>query len=142
VTLLPAGVERLNLVLNAGPDSVPRARHGLRRWLEQTVPAIDRVTRSDLELVLTEACTNVVRHAYESPLSSYTACAALDHDTIALEIRDSGCWRRPGNAEGGHGIPLMRELSDVLEIDSTESGTTVRMRVQLAPADVLRPVSR
>jgi hypothetical protein len=36
----------------------------------------------------------------------------------------------------------MRELSDELEIDSSEAGTTVRMRVQLAPADVLRPLGR
>jgi serine phosphatase RsbU (regulator of sigma subunit)/DNA-binding response OmpR family regulator/anti-sigma regulatory factor (Ser/Thr protein kinase) len=142
VTLLPAGVERLSLVLSATADSVPEARHGLRRWLDETVPALDRMTRGDLELVLTEACTNAVRHAYDTPLASYTASAALDHDTIAIEVRDTGRWRRPSGDGGGHGIPLMRELSDELEIDSSDVGTIVRMRVQLAPADVLRPVSR
>jgi anti-sigma regulatory factor (Ser/Thr protein kinase) len=125
-------VQRLDLALCAAPDSVPEARHGLRRWLEEIVPSLDGVVRGDLELVLTEACTNVVRHAYDSPQASYTASATLEDDAIALEVRDSGRWRTPGSGGGGHGIPLMRQLSDECEIDSSDDGTTVRLRVQLA----------
>lgn len=120
----------LELSLPARAENVAVVRHAFGGFGDAY--GVDDQTLSDIKLAVTEACTNVVRHAYDSPLASYTATAFLDGDAIALEVRDNGCWRPQGRGDGGHGIPLMRKLSDQLEIDSGNEGTTVRLRVACA----------
>ncbi len=128
VRLVKQAAAPMRLTLAATPASIPVARHGLRDWLRDSLPELDPIVASDLELAWAEACTNVVRHAYRSPHETFIAAAILEPDAICLEIADHGGWRGPSEREGGRGLPLMRQLCDELEIDRRPDGTTVKMR--------------
>jgi serine phosphatase RsbU (regulator of sigma subunit)/CheY-like chemotaxis protein/anti-sigma regulatory factor (Ser/Thr protein kinase) len=132
VRLLPQPTGPLKLLLPAQADSVPLARHRLRDWLELNVPVLDRVTRTDLEVAFSEACTNVVRHAYGPGDATFSASVTLGESAVALEIRDSGSWRPPRGEHGGRGLFLMQQLCDELLIDRRPDGTTIRMERQLS----------
>ncbi len=103
-------------------------------------------TIHELDLIMTEGCANVVRHGYRD--------GALKGDVeVVLDIRDCkyvdisitdwgvGLAQKkvtpcdPGPlAEGGRGLFIMSELSDVFEVKSTEESTTLYVR-KLIPLD-------
>ncbi|HYZ80905.1 MAG TPA: SpoIIE family protein phosphatase [Solirubrobacteraceae bacterium] len=122
----PLGALDLNLPASTG--SVPLARHRLRVWLIENVPELDRVVRGDLEVAWSEACTNVIRHAYGPVDAMFQATASRDKDSVTLEVRDRGQWRPPRGQHGGRGIALMRVLCDEVTVDHRAEGTTVTMR--------------
>jgi anti-sigma regulatory factor (Ser/Thr protein kinase) len=128
VRLLEQSIEPLQLTLPARPESIPLARHRLRDWLTTNVPRLEQMSRGELELAWTEACTNVVLHAYERPDETFVASAVLEPGAVCLEISDHGRWRGGGDREGGRGLPLIRQLCDELDIDRRANGTVVKMR--------------
>ena len=128
VRVLGPPLGALELTLPAKAGSVPLARHRLRVWLDENVPELDPVARSDLEVAWSEACTNVIRHAYGPVDASFDATAARDGDAVTLEVRDTGQWRPPRGQHGGRGIALMRHLCDDVRVDRRAEGTTVTMR--------------
>jgi serine phosphatase RsbU (regulator of sigma subunit)/CheY-like chemotaxis protein/anti-sigma regulatory factor (Ser/Thr protein kinase) len=132
VRLLGAAPGPLQLSLPARAESVPLARHRLRAWLAAEVPELDRMTRGDLEVAWSEACTNVVRHAYGPRDAMFEATASLDEAAVSLVVRDRGGWRPPRGRQGGRGLNLMRELCDQVLIDRGSDGTTVTMRRAVA----------
>ncbi|HEY2437163.1 MAG TPA: SpoIIE family protein phosphatase [Solirubrobacteraceae bacterium] len=134
VRLLAAPAGLLDLTLPAVSASIPLVRHRLRSWLEAQAPPLDRMARADLEVAWSEACTNVVRHAYGPSEATFNARASLEPDSVVLQVRDHGSWRPPRGGHGGRGIRLMEELSDELEIERGVEGTTVTMRRRLEPA--------
>jgi anti-sigma regulatory factor (Ser/Thr protein kinase) len=131
VRVLGPPLGALELTLPAKAGSVPLARHRLRVWLGENVPELDRVARSDLEVAWSEACTNVIRHAYGPVDARFEATAAREEDAIRLEVRDRGHWRSPRGQHGGRGIALMRHLCDEVTVDRRSDGTTVTMRTSL-----------
>ncbi len=131
VRVLGPPLGALELTLPAKAGSVPLARHRLRVWLDENVPELDPVARSDLEVAWSEACTNVIRHAYGPVDASFDATAARDGDAVSLEVRDTGQWRPPRGQHGGRGIALMRHLCDDVRVDRRAEGTTVTMRRSL-----------
>jgi serine phosphatase RsbU (regulator of sigma subunit)/CheY-like chemotaxis protein/anti-sigma regulatory factor (Ser/Thr protein kinase) len=134
VGLVDASVGALELKLPARAQSVTVARHRLRAWLEENAPELDPVSRADLEVAWSEACSNVVRHAYGPAEASFDASASRKGNELRMTVRDTGQWRAPGNRSGGRGLPLMKELSDELMIDRRDDSTTVTMVRQL-PSD-------
>ncbi len=128
VRLLAEPAGPLQLTLPARPESVPLARHRLRAWLAAEFPDLDRMTRGDLEVAWSEACTNVVRHAYGPRDAVFAASASVADGTISLVVSDSGGWRPPRGRYGGRGLALMRQLCDEVLIDRRADGTTVTMR--------------
>ncbi|HET8976804.1 MAG TPA: SpoIIE family protein phosphatase [Solirubrobacteraceae bacterium] len=128
VRLLAAVSGPLTMNLPARAASVPLARHRLRAWLAAEVPEIDRMTAGDLEVAWSEACTNVVRHAYGPRDATFEASASRLGDEITLRVRDSGSWRPPRGGHGGRGLALMRHLSDEVIVDRGEDGTTVTIK--------------
>ena len=103
VQLIDAKVGSLELKLPATAQSVTVARHRLRAWLEENAPELDPVARADLEVAWSEACSNVVRHAYGPAEASFEATAARDDDRVLMKVRDTGQWRAPGDRSGGRG---------------------------------------
>ncbi len=128
VRVLGPPLGALQLSLPAKATSVPLVRHRLRVWLNENVPELDPVARCDLEVAWSEACTNVIRHAYGPGDATFEATAARDGDAVSLQVRDTGQWRPPRGQHGGRGIALMRELCDEVRVDRRSEGTTVTMR--------------
>ena len=97
----------------------------------------------DLKTVVTEACNNVVLHAYpgaeEGPLE---VTASASDDAIEIEVQDQGSGFQPSSGVGGElslglGLPLIAALSDSFEISGAAGkGTRMRMRFELAAAAV------
>jgi serine phosphatase RsbU (regulator of sigma subunit)/DNA-binding response OmpR family regulator/anti-sigma regulatory factor (Ser/Thr protein kinase) len=128
IRFLPVNASALELTLAARPDSVSRARHALRAWLSECMPELDRTEQGDLELVCSEACSNVIRHAYGPVEATYSLSARRLGDVLELQIVDRGQWRAPRGRHGGRGLSLIRQLCDEVSIDRRADGTTVTMR--------------
>ncbi len=128
VRVLGPPLGALDLTLPAKATSVPLVRHRLRVWLNENVPELDSVARCDLEVAWSEACTNVIRHAYGPGDATFQAMAARDGEAVSLQVRDTGQWRPPRGRHGGRGIALMRELCDEVRVERRSEGTTVMMR--------------
>jgi serine/threonine-protein kinase RsbW len=87
--------------------------------------AVPDETVHDLKLALTEACTNSIRHAYETSEAGQVEIRyELAEDQIAIEVTDEGAGFAVDEAaesdrmsESGLGIAIIRALADELEID-------------------------
>jgi anti-sigma regulatory factor (Ser/Thr protein kinase) len=128
-------------LLPAVPMAVSQLRHELVAVLSR-----DGLTRrDDIELVVGEAATNVVVHAYEkdSPGPIYASATLQDRD-LTISIIDSGRGTRSPSASpgAGLGLSLIEQLSDELCICANEpdAGTSVRARFNDAwPVSTRRP---
>jgi PAS domain S-box-containing protein len=102
----------------------------IRRKLTAWLQAVDvpSTQAADIVLVVSEACTNCVEHAYRghSVGSILTEVEAVGYE-IRARITDSGSWKPPAVIPGnrGRGLVLMRALSESMEIDSTPTGTVI-----------------
>jgi anti-sigma regulatory factor (Ser/Thr protein kinase) len=87
---------------------------------------------ADMKMAVTEACTNVVVHAYEDDGILEVEMLAGD-DGLTIVVRDHGAGIKPrparsGAAALGLGLPLIAALSDSFELrGSAGVGTEVRM---------------
>ncbi|HWH32221.1 MAG TPA: ATP-binding protein [Egibacteraceae bacterium] len=91
---------------------------------------------ADIQLALTEACANAVRHAVDT--EEYSVVLRIDQDCCEIEVvdlgpgfgtRDPRTDRAVGpEVESGRGLLLMRALVDDLEFRALEDGTSVRLR--------------
>jgi serine phosphatase RsbU (regulator of sigma subunit)/anti-sigma regulatory factor (Ser/Thr protein kinase) len=118
----------LSLRLDAEPGSVTIARHRFADWLTQETPQLPAAKRFNLELAITEAASNVVRHAYGPGAASFEIQASRYGNTIELTVSDDGSWRAPRASNSGRGLPLIEAVCDTVEIDRTDTGTVVRMQ--------------
>ena len=121
---------KLTLALPRDEYSVPVVRRLLRRCME--VLGVKPEVTSDIELALTEACTNVLEHSGEG--DEYEVSAGIDGDQCVIEVVDrgggfdgstQGLVGAEADAEGGRGIQLMRALVDTVEFTSRPSKGTV-----------------
>jgi serine/threonine-protein kinase RsbW len=90
---------------------------------------------SDIKLAVTEACTNVVVHAYpdreDGPLGVQ---AILDESTLTIVVTDEGRGVLPrADSPGlGLGLPLIATLAESLELGTGDNQETeVRMTFDL-----------
>lgn len=128
---------KLTLALPRDEYSVPIARRVLKSSL--TVLGVDEHCVHDIELALTEACTNVLDHAGDS--DQYEVSAGIDGRVCVLEVvdrgegfdgTDRGLDDADGDAEDGRGIQLMRALVDKVTFTSKpQVGTIVHLEKQL-----------
>jgi len=131
----------LTLALPRDQLSVPIARRILKRSLESL--GIDDGAVSDIELALTEACTNVLDHARGD--DDYTVSAGIDGRVCTIEVIDRGSAfdgskhgleNAHDSAEAGRGVQLMRALMDRIEFQSRPTtGTVVHLEKQLSWPD-------
>jgi serine/threonine-protein kinase RsbW len=94
--------------------------------------------RAALALAVTEACSNVVRHAYadrELPGEVEVRVGRVD-EVMTVEVADHGRGMVPRFGGGGPGIglALIASLADVVEIRGRH-GTVVRMQFALEGED-------
>jgi anti-sigma regulatory factor (Ser/Thr protein kinase) len=110
----------------ATSDRLAEIRRELLAWLTPTgVP-----NTADIVLVVNEACTNCIEHAYrgiDPGLMRVEARHVGGH--IVVDIADSGTWQTPPDQPStrGRGLPIMRAVSERVELTTSRTGTTVRM---------------
>ena len=111
---------RLNLPREV--DSVPAVRRVLRCALAAF--HVNRDDGDDLELALTEACANVVRHA--AGADGIEVRLDVAEDRCAIDVADNGAGfdadavAEPAlDGERGRGLFLIKALSDNVRMQST-----------------------
>ena len=115
----------LRLAMPARPENVPVIRHALTGVANAL--HLDERTVENLRLAVTEACTNVVRHAYgggEGPIEVRVSSRTGD---VTVEIRDHGRGIQPTkNPDSlGIGLPLIAGVCDGLRITRDADGANV-----------------
>jgi anti-sigma regulatory factor (Ser/Thr protein kinase) len=119
----------LELSLPARAENVAVVRHvlgGIGDALD-----LDHEVLADIKLAVSEACANVVVHAYAPPGPGFMdlEVTALD-EHLAVIVRDHGRGMTPrADSPGlGVGLPLIASLAETLELtNGTDGGTEVRM---------------
>jgi serine/threonine-protein kinase RsbW len=129
---------RLTLALPRDEVSVPVVRRLLKQSLD--VLGVEPSVIADIQLALTEACTNVLDHAGDG--DHYEVSAGIDSDRCVVQVADCGAgfdgqalgWLDAApTAEGGRGIQLMRALVDELSFYSPPgAGMVVRLAKRLS----------
>jgi anti-sigma regulatory factor (Ser/Thr protein kinase) len=90
---------------------------------------------NDLVLAVSEVAANTLRHTQ----SDGTLTIWLQGGQLVCEIQDEGTitdplagQRRPGpDATGGHGLWLVYQVCDLVELRSDETGTIIRMHMAI-----------
>jgi serine/threonine-protein kinase RsbW len=113
----------VKLTLPARPENVSVIRHVLGAFAEALSLPDDLV--EDLRLAVTEACTNVVRHAYPpehtgpveisiQPLEAYVTVIVSDHGR--------GIGTSSDTTGPGLGLPLIAAIADEVELQPVPGG--------------------
>ncbi len=95
--------------------------------------AFDAAVLSDMKMAVTEACTNVVVHAYDEEAGQLEVEMLAGEEDLTIVVRDHGAGIQPKPARTeppalGLGLPLIAALSDAFELRGTAGrGTEVRM---------------
>ncbi len=126
-----AGVVALSIP--ARPEYIALCRLALTGLAQ--VRSFEPETLADLKLALTEACSNSIRHAYESGGTGVVEIRyELNGEKLAVEVADEGAGfdleRMDADGrrvdEGGLGIAIIRALTDELAVESHERGSRLR----------------
>ncbi|MFP5219400.1 MAG: ATP-binding protein [Actinomycetes bacterium] len=140
---------KLTLALPRDELSVPVVRRVLKQAMGTL--GVERECIGDVELALTEACSNVLNHAVDA--EEYEVSAGIDGSTCVIEVVDRGAGfdsttlghsDAEHSAEGGRGIQIMRALVDRVEFQSSQpAGTVVRLEkhLQWREESVIRALS-
>jgi serine/threonine-protein kinase RsbW len=133
----------LQMALPARAENVAVVRHALAGLAERI--GMDDACVADLKTVVTEACMNVVVHAYSGDPGALEIEATPELDGLTVVVRDYGMGIRPRpEAERPSlriGLTLIAALSRSFEIKGgIDRGTEIRMHLSLrADADTPEP---
>jgi serine/threonine-protein kinase RsbW len=115
--------------------------------------AVDAAQGADMKIAVTEACTNVVVHAYPDGRGPLETTMTVLPGSLVVSVRDRGTEFKPtlglatkpesrGDAALGFGLSLIAALSDEFAIRAGASGTEIQMLFALrgsATADPSAP---
>jgi serine/threonine-protein kinase RsbW len=130
----------LQMSLPARAENVAVVRHAIAGLAERI--GMDEAATADLKTVVTEACMNVVVHAYpdgEVGLLEVEAVPDLDGLTVAVRDFGLGISPRPGVDRPSLriGLALIAALSSSFEISGgIERGTEIRMHLPLTARSI------
>ena len=124
--------ERVEIEIAAAAPGVPLVRHALRGLLSGL--EVDDDVIADIALAVTEACTNVVIHAYPDTEGPMEVRAVLGEEELSIVVRDEGRGVVPrADSPGlGLGLPLIATLTESLELGTgDDAATEVRMTFRI-----------
>jgi serine/threonine-protein kinase RsbW len=107
--------------------SVPLARHTVSAALQRA--GIEQNCLAEVQVALSEACTNVFQHARQG--DSYDVVINVDDDCLTVDVIDSGLGFEQHvpvtdlpdpSSEGGRGAALMQALTDHTAFDVAAGG--------------------
>lgn len=110
--------------------------------LAETI-GLDELELNDISTAVSEACNNVVLHAYAGAAGPLEVEVFAAGEPLEVIVRDHGAGitpheRDPEEAVGGIGLPVIRALSDTATFrDLDGGGTEVRMAFVTAKASTL-----
>lgn len=129
----------LNLKLAAEPQNVRQARDQAATYAEGL--GLSRPGVEDLRTIVSEACSNIVRHAYPEDAKERPMEVQLDESDgeLTVRVRDSGTGIRPPTGARPSslrlGFILMGSLADFLQLRTGRGrGTELLLKVPLHPA--------
>ena len=138
----------LALTLPRDEQTVPVARHIVRNAMEQV--GVEETCVYDIELALSEACTNVLVHS--GPGDQYVVRLDLEDRRSLIRVIDVGhgfdsarlqASDAPPDDERGRGLGLMQALVDRVDFTSRrEAGTIVTLEKVLTYRDEALLVGR
>jgi serine/threonine-protein kinase RsbW len=124
----------VRLELENRPENVSVVRAALTGVAEAA--GFDEELATDLKTAVSEACNNVVIHAYEGQHGPMRVVVLSSGDRVDVVVRDDGTGIRRLSSPADHmglGLALISALADQAEFRSPpEGGTEVRMRFRLA----------
>lgn len=137
----PTSAGEVRLILPAVPENVAVVRQALT-GLTETL-GIGPGVLADMKTAVSEACNNVVVHAYPDPMAARPVeiFAVANEGDVAVTVRDRGRGITPGEVDldadrDGVGLSLITALTAAVEIDGApDEGTAVRMRFVPDPDD-------
>jgi serine/threonine-protein kinase RsbW len=134
---------RVRLELESVAGSVTLVRSVIRTVARAA--DLDRALIDDLRTAVSEACNNVVLHAYPTGSGPLIFSLAIHADSVDAVVRDRGCGITPGSIRNrglGMGVAVINTLADRAEFESQRgSGTEVRImfkRPVLVPESLSR----
>jgi serine/threonine-protein kinase RsbW len=125
----------VRLTLPARPENVAVVRHVLGAFAESM--HLPPSVVDDMRLAVTEACTNVVRHAYDGgdpgPLEIVIRPVGEMIDVIVSDC-GRGLAPSPDTAGPGLGMSLIAALAHKLEVQQAPAGSRLAMSFLCRPA--------
>jgi|1186.fasta_scaffold182878_2 serine/threonine-protein kinase RsbW len=130
------GTPVLSLSLPAQPVNVAvirQAMGGIAESLEMPAAVL-----ADINMAVTEACTNVILHAYPDGDGRVEVDVRPQDSQVVVVVRDNGSGFKPRPVQKDSswrlGLPLIAALSDGLEVTSGPdgNGTIVSMTFELS----------
>jgi len=122
----------LRLSGQATPEVIPAFRHRVRDFAVANSAAAKVVEA--IALAVTEAVTNVVKHAYESEAADrgIWLTGSVADGFLEITVSDRGLGFRESAWPGlGVGLSIIADMSAELDIDQGSEGTELRMRFPL-----------
>jgi anti-sigma regulatory factor (Ser/Thr protein kinase) len=114
----------------ADPESVPLVRHALRVYLERFDLSDERI--AEITLAVTEACSNVVVHAYRDSTGDLEVIVEDDPGAgVIVRVRDRGTGMRPRSDSPGLGVglPVIHAIADSVDVETVDEGRGTELRM-------------
>ena len=123
------------LELRPDPAELSRMRQFIRR--RATQHGLNAAEAFRAQLVATEAVTNAMRHGSGRRGKPISVTCVWRPDGLIIEVGDRGRFQRReesgqssgSEATGGRGLAMIERLTRRFELDTSESGTKLRMLV-------------
>ncbi len=120
----------VDLELDSAPESVSVVRAGLKGL--GALLEFDPELLDDLQMATSEACNNVVLHAYPGDRGPLGVRVSAVRTGVEVLVRDRGCGIEPAlretsdgdSGQAGLGLAVIQSLADRAELASPSSGGT------------------
>src|SRR3954452_959721 len=122
----------VRLTMSARPEGVAVVRQALAGMADAL--DVDAAVLADMRMAVSEACTNVVVHAYEGDADGVLEVdMAAGETALTIFVRDHGSAIRPARGGGerpreapalGLGLPLIAALTDAFELHGSSGHGT------------------
>jgi len=141
-----AEIPNVHLSLPSRPENVLIVRQALSGVA--TCLALDAIESNDLNTAVTEACNNVVMHAYGEQEGALEVDVYALSDGVAVVVRDHGKGMPVAGLHGeerhqpGIGLAVIDALARRVEFARTPAGgTELRMEFDVPNASALEPIA-
>jgi serine/threonine-protein kinase RsbW len=148
------GTPNVRLSVPSRPENVLLVRQALSGLADRV--GLDAIETNDLNTAVTEACNNVVLHAYDDAGGPLEVEARMRSGALGVSVRDHGVgigaaappeWAGGSNGEhhegdvGGMGLAVIQALAHRVELaEPAGGGTELRMEFPLSGGISLEPI--